>query len=153
MDEADVAKVRVGLPVRITMDAYRGQTFPGTVSYVSSFVQTKEEQNRTLEVEAIFDPGKRPPGVLPGLSADLEVILGARENVLRIPTYALLEGDRVLQVSNDHLVSVKVQTGLRNWEFTEVLSPLKEGDRIVVSLDRPEVKAGARVRVTSETQR
>jgi HlyD family secretion protein len=153
LDEADVAKVRVGLPVRITMDAFRGQSFPGTISYVSSYVETAQEQNRTLTVEAVFDQKDLPPNLLPGLSADIEVILGAKDGVLRIPTYALLEGDRVLLVKGDHLESVKVKTGLHNWEFTEVTSGLSAGDRVVVSLDRPEVKAGARVRVVGETEK
>jgi HlyD family secretion protein len=153
LDEADVARVHPGLPVRITMDAFRGQSFPGTLSYVSSFVETRQEQNRTLTVEAVFTGGGLPPNVLPGLSADVEVILDARDDVLRIPTYALLEGDRVLVVRGEKLESVEVKTGLRNWEFTEVTSGLDVNDRVVVSLDRPEVKAGAKIRVTTESEK
>ena len=67
-------------------------SFSGTVSYVSSFVETRQEQNRTLTVEAVFDERELPPNLLPGLSADLEVILDGRDDVMRIPTYALLEG-------------------------------------------------------------
>jgi HlyD family secretion protein len=153
LDEADVARVHPGLPVRITMDAFRGQSFAGTLSYVSSFVETRQEQNRTLTVEAVFTEGGLPPNVLPGLSADVEVILDARDDVLRIPTYALLEGNRVLVVRGEKLESVEVKTGLRNWEFTEVTSGLDVNDRVVVSLDRPEVKAGAKVRVTTESEK
>ncbi len=150
LDEADVARVQVGLPVRISMDAFRGRSFPGTLAYVSSFVETRQEQNRTLTVEAVFHDRELPENVLPGLSADVEVILAARDDVLRIPTYALLEGSKVLVVRDGTLESVAIETGLRNWEFTEVISGLDEGDRVVVSLDRPEVKAGAKVRVTGE---
>ena len=81
------------------------------------------------------------------------MILGARDNVLRVPTYALLEGDRVLVVQGNKLAAGKVQTGLRNWEFTEIDSGLAEGDQVVVSLDKPEVKAGARVRIAGETEK
>ena len=98
IDEADVARIAVGLPVRMTLDAFRGQSFAGTVTYVSSFVETRQEQNRTLRVEAEFKDAALPPNLLPGLSADVEVLLEAREQVLRIPTYALLEGNRVLVV-------------------------------------------------------
>jgi HlyD family secretion protein len=154
LDEADVAKVKVGLPVRITMDAFRGRSFPGTVSYVSSYVETKQEQNRTLTVEATFDRrSELPANVLPGLSADIEVILDERDDVLRIPTYSLLEGNKVLKVEGETLKEVKVQTGLHNWEFTEVTSGLSAGDRVVVSLDRTAVKAGAHVKVTGETKK
>ncbi len=154
LDEADVAKVKVGLPVRVTMDAFRGQSFPGTVSYVSSYVETKQEQNRTLTVEATFDRrSELPANVLPGLSADIEVILAERDDVLRIPTYALLEGNKVLKVESGTLKEVKVQTGLHNWEYTEITSGLAAGDRVVVSLDRSDVKDGARVKVTGESEK
>jgi len=153
LDEADVSKVRLALPARITMDAFRGRSFSGTVSYISSYVETRQEQNRTLTVEAVFGETELPANLLPGLSADMEVILEARENVLRIPTYALLEGDRVLLVKQNKLTNANVKTGLRNWEFTEIASGLSNGDRVVVSLDQPKIKAGARVRVSGETRR
>ena len=151
IDEADVARIRVGLPVRITLDAFRGQSFAGTLTYVSSFVETRQEQNRTLRVEAEFADRTLPANLLPGLSADLEVILDARDDVLRVPTYALLENSRVLVVQDNRLVEQKVTTGLHNWSHTEITSGLSPGDSVVVSLDRPEVRAGARVRVTGET--
>ena len=153
IDEADVARIRVGLPVRITLDAFRGKSFAGTLTYVSSFVETRQEQNRTLRVEAEFEERSLPPNLLPGLSADLELILDTRDDVLRIPTYALLENSRVLVVQEDRLVEQKVTPGLHNWSHTEILSGLTRGDSVVVSLDRPEVRAGARVRVTGETDK
>ncbi len=153
LDEADVARVREGLPVRITMDAFRGRSFSGRLTYVGSFVETRQEQNRTLPVEAVFLTQELPRNLLPGLSADVEVILEARDDVLRVPTYALLEGDRVLVVRDGRLVSVPVETGLRNWAYVEIRSGLSEGDLVVVSLDRPEIQAGARAVVAERTDR
>jgi len=147
IDEADVATIRVGQPVRITLDAFRGRSFEGRIEYVASYVQTSEEQNRTLDVEATFLSNPLPENLLPGLSADIEVILDARENVLRVPSYALLAGDKVLVVSGEKLVERDCEVGLRNWEFAEITSGLAEGDRVVISLDRPEIVAGARVSV------
>ncbi len=95
-----------------------------------------------------------------GRADDLEAGVGGIEvvavhlvDVVRIPSYALLEGGRVLVVEDDELVSVDVETGLRNWEYTEITAGLEPGDRIVVSLDRMEVRAGASVRVTDEVMR
>jgi len=152
IDEADVAPMRVGLPVRITLDAFRGRSFAGELTYVPAWVESRQEQNRVLLVEAEFAEDL-PENLLPGLSADAEVILDVREDVLRVPTYALLEGDRVLVAAGDRLAEVAVGTGLRNWDFTEVTSGLAVGDRIVVSLDRPDVKDGARVAIVDETGR
>jgi HlyD family secretion protein len=153
IDEADVARIRVSLPVRLSLDAFRGQSFEAELTYVSSFVETRQEQNRTLVVEAVFQETQLPPNLLPGLSADIEIILDARENVLRIPTYALLESNRVLVVKDGQLVEQKVETGLHNWSYTEIKSGLTAGEQVVVSLDRPEVKAGAKVVVTGEAQK
>lgn len=151
IDEADVARLEVGLPVRITLDAFRGQAFSGQLTYVSSFVETRQEQNRTLEVEAEFAEAELPENLLPGLSADLEVILAARDGVLRIPTYALMEGKRVLLLQDDRLLEQVVETGLQNWSFTEITSGLSTGQQVVVSLDRAEVAAGALAEATEET--
>jgi len=153
IDEADVARMRVGLPVRITLDAFRGESFTGTLTYASSFVETRQDQNRTLRVEAEFAEAELPDNLLPGLSTDIEIILDSREQALRIPTYALLEGSRVLTIEDDALVDRPVTTGLRNWSYTEILSGLTTGEPVVVSLDRPEVVAGARVAASREVDR
>jgi HlyD family secretion protein len=151
LDEADIARVELGLPVRITMDAFSDLSFPGRVTYIASYVETRQEQNRTLPIEAVFDERELPRNLLPGISADVEIILATRDAVVRVPSYALLEGNRVLVVEGGRLAAREVTVGLRNWEYTEIAQGLAEGDRVVVSLDRPEVKAGARVRVGGET--
>jgi len=153
LDEADVSQVAVGQMVRITLDAFRGQEFSGQLTYASSFVETAIEQNRTLTVEAEFSKGKLPANLLPGLSVDVEVILAFHDDVLRIPTYTLLAGNRVLVVRKGLLVERKVKTGLSNWQYTEIISGLESGDRLVVSLDRVDVVAGAEVTVTKEEAR
>ncbi len=91
----------------------------------------------------------QPPGdqnLLVGYSADVEIVHASRASVLRIPTQTLLEGKRVLLYRADgELEERTVTTGLANWEQTEITAGLKEGDRIVMSLDKAGVKAGARV--------
>ncbi len=151
LDEADIARVQVGLPVRISLEAFRDRTFAGTLTYVSSYVETRQEQNRTLTVEAEFALDPLPSNLLAGISSDIEVIIRQQDDVLRIPTYALLEGNRVLVVRDDVLESVPVSLGLRNWDYLEITDGLAEGDPVVVSLDRAQVKAGARVRIEGDT--
>jgi HlyD family secretion protein len=151
LDEADVGSVREGLPVRITLDAYPRRAFMGAVTRVAAFVRDEIDQNRTFDIEVELDDRDFARTLLPGASADAEVILDARDDVLRIPSYALMEGGRVLVVRDEHLAEVSVETGLRNWQFTEVVSGLARGDPVVVSLDRVEVIEGARVRIAGET--
>ncbi len=84
--------------------------------------------------------------MLPGYSADVEIILARREQVLRIPTEALMEGGRVLvyHAANGILEERRIKAGLSNWQYTEVLAGLSAGASVVLSLDREGVAAGAR---------
>ena len=144
MDEVDAPKILAGQIVRISFDALPKQTFPGKVRRVAPYVSAVEKQARTVDIEATLDNPDAPGKLLVGYSADIEVILAIRENVVRVPTSALLEGSRVLVGGGDgKLAERKVKTGLANWEYTEVLEGLAAGDRVVTSLEREGVKAGA----------
>jgi HlyD family secretion protein len=146
MDEVDSARIARGLPARVTVDSHRGRSFPAHVVRVAPYVVDRLEQNRTVEIEVELDDADFASTLLPGTSADAEVILSAREDVLRVPTSALLEGSKVLVLDEGKLVERTLTLGLRNWDFTEVRSGLEPGTLVVVSLDRPEIKAGIRAR-------
>ncbi|MGE5758224.1 MAG: efflux RND transporter periplasmic adaptor subunit [Sideroxydans sp.] len=146
IDEVDAPKLRIGLPSRITLDAMKGRTFNGKVRRIAPYVLDLEKQARTVEVEVEFDKLAKSENLLVGYSADVEIVYETHENVPRIPTQTLLEGNRVLFYgSNGILEERKVTTGLSNWASAEVLSGLAEGDRSVASLDRAGVRAGVRV--------
>ncbi len=146
MDEVDSARVRKGLPARLTVDSYPGRHFAAHVVEVAPYIVDRLEQNRTVEIELELDDAEVAASLLPGTSSDAEVILSARDGVLRVPTSSLLEGGKVLVLERGRLVERALQLGLRNWDFTEVTGGLEEGARVVVSLDRPEIKAGAKAR-------
>jgi HlyD family secretion protein len=143
MDEVDAPKIRPGQSVRISLDALPGRAFPGTVRRIAPYVTAVEKQARTVEVEAVFDDPKAAGHLLIGYSADIEVILDVRNEVLRVPTSALRQDGRVFLLDGGRLVERKVKTGVANWEYTEVIDGLTGGERIVTSLDRSGVKAGA----------
>src|SRR5512143_1679978 len=110
MDEIDAPKIKVGQTVRISLDALPGQSFPGKVRRVAPYVSAVEKQARTVDIEAVFDAPEKAGRLLVGYSADVEVMLGTRQDVLRVPTAALLEGGRVLMVdADDRLVERKVK--------------------------------------------
>lgn len=137
IDEVDAPRIRVDMPARVTLDAFRNRTFEARVRRVAPYVLDLEKQARTVEVEATLQ--QTPDAVLlPGYSADLEIVLAGREDVLRIPTRALLEGSNVyvLDAASGTLKRVAVTTGLRNWEFVEVRSGLQGGEQVVTSIDR-----------------
>ncbi len=144
MDEVDAPKIHTGQPVRISLDALPRQSFPGKVKRVAPYVSAVEKQARTVDIEATFDNPEAPGKLLVGYSADIEVILDVRDDVVRVPTSALLEGGRVLVAGAEgKLEERKVKTGLANWEYTEVTEGLKAGEKVVTSLERVGVKADA----------
>lgn len=144
IDEVDAAQLKVGMGGRISLDAYRGKHFTGKLRRIAPYVLALEKQARTVEVEVEFDGADDIRHLLVGYSADIEVVVDAHDNVLRIPTSALMPGSRVLLLNADGVLEErKIEAGLSNWEFTEVKSGLGRGDRVVTSLERAGVKAGA----------
>ena len=146
IDEVDTAHVRVGQTGYITIDAFPGQRFPGRVRRVAPYVVDIEKQARTVDVEVEFRNARYVKALLVGYSADVEIILDVRENVLRVPTQALQHGNRVLVYSANAgtLEARRVEPGLSNWEYTEVRSGLTAGEHVVVSVERAGVVPGAK---------
>ncbi len=146
MDEVDAPKIKPGQLARITLDAMAGQTFSGTVRRIAPYVTEVEKQARTVDVEADFDtPPKQ--ALLVGYSADVEAIIERRDNVLRVPTQAIQQDGTVLVLGADDKLEVRnLKTGLANWVFTEVVSGLMAGDKVLLSFDQENVKAGVQVK-------
>ncbi len=144
IDEVDAPLIRTGLPARISLDAFPSRSFSGHVRRIAPYVLDQERQARTVEIEAeIDDPDKT--GLLPGYSADVEVILASRADTLRIPTAVIGPDATVLvfDAATGRLEERRIETGVANWEYTEVLGGLAEGTRVVATIDRDGVGDGA----------
>ena len=146
IDEVDAPRVREGLPARISLDAFPDRVFPGHVRRVAPYVLDQEKQARTVEIEAVFDEPEKA-GLLAGYSADVEVVLEQRADTLRLPTSVILPDKTVyvLDEASGTIAVHRVETGISNWEFTEVMSGVAAGDRVVSSIDREGVVDGALV--------
>lgn len=144
IDEVDVARVRVGQPATISIDALPGQPFAGRVRRVAPYVVDLEKQARTVDVEVDFADAGRAKALLAGYSADAEIVLDVRIDVTRVPTQAIVEGNRVFVLEGGTLRERQLRTGLSNWQYTEVLSGLEPGDLVVLSPEGKGVVAGAR---------
>lgn len=150
IDEVDAARLAVGMPARVSLDAFRGRHFSGHARRIAPYVLALEKQARTVEVEVELDgdaiiSGERP--LLIGYSADIEIIVDGRDAAPRLPTSALLPSNKVLLIQGNRLEERSVEVGLTNWEYTEIVGGLKLGECVVASLDRDGLKAGVRVHV------
>lgn len=86
VDEADIGQVREGQAVRFTVDAFPSDTFTGTVTQVRSLPRTEANVVAYTVVVEADNPGER---LLPGMTANADIILERRANVLRVPSAAL----------------------------------------------------------------
>lgn len=147
IDEVDAGELHKGLPSRISLDAFRGEHFEGKLDRIAPYVLDLEKQARTVEVDVVFnDPGVRSR-LLVGYSADIDIILDTHADVLRVPTEAVMEEDKVYRYNRESstLELIAIEVGLRNWNFTEVTGNLQAGDEIVLSLDVPDLAEGLEV--------
>ena len=148
IDEVDAPAIAPGMPVCVSLDAFEEKLCEATVRRIAPYVFDREKQARTVEIEVGLAGNDATAGMLPGYSADVEVVLEARDNVLRLPTEAVLEGYRVLvyDPAEEKLIERRFEPGLSNWRHTEVVTGLTQGERIVLSVDREGVVAGALAR-------
>lgn len=151
MDEADAPKIQPGQYVRISVEALKGQRFEGRVRRVAPYINAVEKQARTVNVDIDFVAPEKAKGLLVGYSADVEIVLASRDNATLIPATALRNG-KVMVLGKDGIVDEReVQTGISNWQQTEILSGIDAGERIITSLNLSGLLPGARARAASET--
>ncbi|MBW1737094.1 MAG: efflux RND transporter periplasmic adaptor subunit [Deltaproteobacteria bacterium] len=154
IDEVDVPNIKPGMNSRVTLDAFGDRRFAGKVRRIAPYVLDREKQARTVDVEVKFTIPGDIRQLLAGYSADVEIILDVRESTLRIPTEAVLEGNRVLVYLPDTKVIRErtFKSGISNWYYTEVISGLKPDELVVVNVDRVGMKDGAKAVLSEEEQ-
>jgi len=132
------------MTAKINLDAFADRSFPGHVRRVAPYVLDQEKQARTVEIEAEFDNPDQEL-LLPGYSADVEVILDSRDDVLRVPSAVIRDRNRVFvyDPATGKIESREISIGISNWEYTEITNGLSQGDRVVSTVDRDGVEDGA----------
>ena len=85
IDEVDAPHLRVDMKTKISLDAFPNEVFQGRVRRIAPYILELEKQARTIDVEVDFLCQQDCENMLPGYSADIEVILDTKDNVTRIP--------------------------------------------------------------------
>jgi HlyD family secretion protein len=152
IDEVDAPAVKINMDARVIMDAFGNTHFPGRVRRIDPYVLDLEKQARTVDVEVAFDSDGNGEKFLAGYSADVEIIIEVAEDVLRIPTQSLLDNNKVYiyRPQNRTLQEKVVRTGLSNWDNTQVIEGLQEGDSVVISTDKPGLEDGVGVKISKD---
>lgn len=146
IDEVDAPAIKTRMQACVSLDAFPEKRCSGKVRRIAPYVLDREKQARTVEVEVQITDPKDLAGLLPGYSADIEILLDVKERALRIPTETILEENRVLIYQHGKPLSERQFTpGLSNWDFTEVVSGIEPGESVVVSVGKEGVETGASV--------
>jgi HlyD family secretion protein len=134
IDEIDIGKIRVGQSASVIAEAYPGILFRGKVVRIAP--EAKIEQNVTL-FDIIIEV-ENPDGKLKsGMNASVEIVIEHREDVLFASAVAFQRPEREDAAHDERVVLLKkgtdfvpseVRVGLTNFQVTEILSGLEEGD-------------------------
>lgn len=140
VNEEDVGTVKAGMKASVTLYAYRAQQFTATVATVQPAADP-ETQRYTV----VLQLQNTPDNLMAGMTGEMNIITGHHDNVLLIPTRALLV-DQVLIVRNGTVHKHTVKTGYGTLDFTEAMNGVREGDYTIVS-DQDKFKPGRPVRL------
>ena len=147
VDEADIGQVSEGQPVRFTVDAYPGDTFAAKVRQIR---KSATEVQNVVSYLVILDVDNQGGKLLPGMTANVEIITGLRHNVVRVPSSALRfrprPGDRpagkdlpsstpvIFVATTDPFRPERrvVKVGLQGEDFVEIVKGLRPGEKLVL---------------------
>jgi RND family efflux transporter MFP subunit len=163
LNEVDIAKIRVGQPVRVTLDAYPQRIFDGKVRFVAPAAKL-QERIKVFPIEVAID--ELDPSFHTGMSANVEILGEQRSKALSVPLEALQRRDGQVVVYRlkknlsedaigkardgldgkskfvwlsenwrDYFEPVTVKAGVATLERVEVMAGLSSGDQ--VSLEDP----------------
>ena len=134
IDEADVGKLRVGQNAGFTVDAFPRRNFAGEIRQIrKSPVNVQNVVSYTVVISA----ANADLALLPGMTANVRVLVDGRDNVLKVPNAALrfrpAPGRLWVAGADGKPAPVAVKTGLSDGTSTEIAEgPLKEGDEVIL---------------------
>lgn len=135
VDESDVAKIHEGMPTKIFVDALPDTTFTGVLTKIAPRGE-KQEGVVNFRVEAEIN--EETSLLRTGMSADVQLVLDERVDVLTVPEGAMIyEGDSTFVEVVDEAADggkrkVYIEAGLSDGIKTEVIDGLEEGDKVVL---------------------
>ncbi len=143
--ERDIGRVKVGGPVRVTADPYKGELFAGSIARV---VHALDPRSRTMGVEVeIPNPDAR---LKPGMFARVEAVVETRTGVLSVPMETLRVGEGpplVMVVRNGVVETVPVQLGVADAKGIEIVKGLGDREQVILQ-GKDLVRQGQKVRTT-----
>jgi RND family efflux transporter MFP subunit len=139
VNEEDVGEVKPQMNAKVQLYAYRNEIFQAKVSSIQPAADPD-----TQRYTVILEMEKPPDNLMAGMTGEMNIITGTHENALLVPTRAILV-DQALVVKRGIVQRRTIKTGFRTLDFTEALSGVSAGDRVVVA-DQDRLRPGQPVR-------
>jgi RND family efflux transporter MFP subunit len=134
IDETEIGRIAPGQEVVLTLDAYPNTRITGVVKDIA-LAPTIDQGVINYDVTIALDPCDLE--VKTGMTANAEIVVAQREDVLLVPNRAIRiqNGQKQVQVwRNGQVEWAPIETGLSNDAETEVLRGLSEGDLVVTKV-------------------
>jgi len=138
VNEEDVGYLQPGMKAHIRLYAHQDKDLIGNLKEI-----LPQAENQVYRV--LFSLEDPPQTLLPGMTGEMNVIIGEHKNTLTIPSRAVRKGSVVLAVIHGVVQEVHVKTGFHTLEKTEILEGLDEGTSVILS-NQNLYKPGVRVR-------
>jgi RND family efflux transporter MFP subunit len=133
VDETDIGRIVKGQAAKFTVDTYTDIEFTGVVREIYPKAELKDN---VVNYIAVVEIEKPTAGTLrPEMTATLNIIQDIKPQVLTVPNRAIRrEGsNQIVYIQNGELIEKRtIATGIRNSKFTEVISGIKQGDRVIL---------------------
>jgi cobalt-zinc-cadmium efflux system membrane fusion protein len=127
--EKDIAKIKIGQAVRISLQAFPGQSFQGKLTYIGDLMR---EDTRTITVRTEVE--NRDSRIKPGMFAEVTIFLGNGRRVVSLPSEAILDDNSeqiVFVRGEDHYLPKVVTVGNQQNGYWEITSGIREGEEVV----------------------
>jgi HlyD family secretion protein len=132
VDETDIGKIAPGQRAVLTVDAFPDRDFTGTVTAI---LPKAIIQQNVVYYDAVVELDPSDGLLRPDMTASIRILVGERAGVLAVPSAAVMreEAERVVYVLEDGRTSRRVvRIGWRDGGFTEIVSGLAEGERVLI---------------------
>jgi RND family efflux transporter MFP subunit len=138
INEEDVGVLSPGLEAMVRLYSFSDQSFKAKLTEILPQAQN-QVYSTILELE------KPPDNLLPGMSGELNIVVGQHPNSLIIPRRAIFDKTFVYVVEGRKVRKREIKTGYRSTHRAEVLEGLKEGEIVILS-EQDRFKPGSRVK-------
>lgn len=139
LNQIDVAKVKLGQKVTVTLDALPGKTYEAEITKIApASITPKDKQVDVFPVEATLT--KADTAIKPGMTADVRIHIEKKPNVISLPIEAVVKENGKqfvskvipLEKGKQKTDKVEVAVGARNDREIEIQSGIKEGDKVLI---------------------